>query len=342
MEKIFLCIIVYLSYGIPCQAQSVKISKNDFFLDERPVEMVLSTDIRSLGKPTKTPVYQPAMLFCRYPDSSYKHELIKLKRRGKYRNEKCYLASILLNFKNPTSPSFSKLDQLKWVGGCSKGDYAEQLILKEFLAYKIYNLLTGMSYRVRLIKATYKDTLNKVKPYSQYAFLIEDTKNMAKRNKCVEIKSDNFHTEHTNRNQMTLAAMFEYMIGNTDWSVTMRHNIKLIVPKKDTLSRPYTIPYDFDHSGFVNANYAVPPEQLGIRSVTNRVYRGYARNIGEIESIASLFNQKKPSIDSLINYFVPLNEGNRKMIQNYLEGFFEITNNKNKMKEEFINKARVD
>src|SRR4029079_8149799 len=179
---------------------------------------------------------------------------------------------------------------------CNIGNTNEEFLLKEYLIYKIYNLLSVMSYRVRLLHVTYVDSKQKIKTYSQYGFLIEDTKDMADRNNCKEIQNKHFSTEQTDRHPMTFGSIFQYMIGNTDWAVGNYHNIKLIVPKTDTLARPYPVPYDFDFSGFVNAPYAVPDEKAGIRNVTERFYMGFPRTMDELTLILDVFKVKKESV----------------------------------------------
>ena len=334
----FLLLIEHLSFS---QTPSNKLSRSEFFTEERPIKITISTDIRSLRKYSEKPAYQPAAVTVLLPDSSLIHEQIRLKRRGKFRNRECYLASLMLDFKNPSSPDLSPLKRLKWVGGCDDNSSSEQYLLKEFLVYKTYNILTEMSFRVRLAMATYQDTTGKVKPYTQYAFLIEDIGDLAKRNHCVEKKSGNYHTEWTNRNQMTLVAMFQYMIGNTDWSVPYYHNIKLIVPMEDTLSKPYAIPYDFDYCGFVNPPYAVPPEELGIHSVRQRLYRGFPRTIKEIDSTAAMFTAREPQITSTINGFDLLNKNSKKDVLGFLDEFFRTIKNNKYLESEFVDKART-
>ncbi len=130
-----------------------------------------------------------------------------------------------------------------------------------------------MSFRVRLLHITYKDNKQKAKSYSQYAFLIEDANDMAERNNCKEFKKAPFSQGPPNRLQMTLVDVFEYMIGNTDWSLANYHNIKLMVPKADSLTRPFVVPYDFDFTGVVDAAYAIPDGQFGNTTVKERVYR---------------------------------------------------------------------
>jgi hypothetical protein len=341
-KRLWILLVLTTFCGIASPAQTKKINRNDFFSNENPIEITLSTNIKSLRTASKNPSFQPAAITFRFPDSSMIHEQILVRRRGQYRNQNCYLASLSLNFKTPGSPLLSPLKKLKWVSGCNKSSDGETFLLKEYLVYKIYNLITPMSFRVRLLKATYRDTTGKVKPYSQYAFLIEDIDDLAKRNKCVEKKGIPFPTEMINRSQMTMVAMFEYMIGNTDWAIPAYHNIKLMVPKKDTLSKPYAIPYDFDYCGFVNPPYAVPPEHLGIHAVTERLYRGFPRNIEEQEAAAAVFNREEPQIIALVNQFDLLGKREKMEILDFLDAFFKVIKNKDEIKAELIDKARTN
>ena len=63
-------------------------------------------------------------------------------------------------------------------------------------------------------------------------------------------------------------AVFEYLIGNTDWSVSIF--TKLIA--SDSLSLPNAVPYDFDHAGIVSAPYPKPAEARQLISVRERRY----------------------------------------------------------------------
>jgi len=334
--------LLFCSFVSMGQSPVPKIKATDFFKDERLLEITISTNIKELRKKTSDPAFQPAMVSVLFPDSSLVHEPIRLRRRGNFRNENCYIASLMLDFKNPGSPRLSPLKKLKWVGGCSTGNSAGQFVLKEYLAYKIYNLITDRSFRVRLVKANYRDTLGKVKPFSQYAFLIEDIAAVAKRNNCVEKKGVMYHTEWTNRNQMTIVAMFQYMIGNTDWAVPYYHNIKLIVDKKDTLSKPFVIPYDFDYCGFVNPPYAVPPEHLGITEVTQRLYRGFPRTIEEQEAAAEIFKANESRINDMIDQWDLLEKGTKSDMHHFLQDYFRVIKDKDAMEHEFIEKARTN
>jgi hypothetical protein len=311
-----------------------------FFLDDKPVEVTITTDIRKLRNNKKNPSYQSANIILQFSDTSIINEEIRVESRGIYRKNNCDIASLMLNFKNSSSPRLSPLKKLKLVGGCRSGSAYDELLLKEYLVYKIHNLLSNMSFRVRLLHITYRDTREKMKSYTQYAFLMEDINELAARTNCVEIKNNNFFTEATNRDQMTFVNLFQYMIGNTDWSIPKCHNIKLMVPKNDTLAKPYAIPYDFDFCGLVDADYAIPSEGLEIESVRQRLYRGFPRDYTELLAVIDNFLEKKESIMYYIDHFELCSKRCRKAMMAYLDEFYETVVNKKKVESIFISNAR--
>jgi hypothetical protein len=286
-------------------------------------------------------VFQPAHIVSRFPDSTVIEEDITVAPRGHFRRENCAIPPVLVNFKNPTSPKHSPLGKLKLVIGCGSRGNDEQLLIKEYLCYKMYNILEEKSFRVRLVRVNYHDTRNKVKPFSQYAFLIEDDHDLAARNNCIKKEKGQYLTESTDRALMTKVAVFEYMISNGDWSVPNNHNIKLIFDKNNPTYLPYAIPYDFDHSGFVNASYALPNEILGTESVTERVYRGFPRGMNELQSTFDVFRNRKTQIYNLINSSPYLSSRNKKEAVDYLEDFYRTINDKKQVQYIFIDNART-
>ena len=170
--------------------------------------------------------------------------------------------------------------------------------------------------------------------------MTEDDKDMAKRNNCVEWNSGNLFNEATNRKQMTLVAVFEYFVGNTDWSVPANHNIKLIQSKTDSLSKPFAVAYDFDYAGLVNTEYAVPDAMLNTETVEERVYRGFPRTMEELNETFALFNQQKDNIYALINNFQLLTPKSKKDMTYYLDSFYSLIRNGGDVKRVFIDNAR--
>lgn len=317
------------------------LTSSSFFGDEKPFEMTLTSDFKTLLAKRIQKNYQPATITMRFPDSSILKEDIRIQTRGKFRLENCYMPPLGLNFNNPTSPKLKPLKKLKLVVGCATTTDDEQLIIKEYLAYKMYNFLTEKSFRVRLVKIRFEDTKGKVKPYTQYGFLLEDVDEMAARNKCVEVQGKQHLTEQTDREQMTMVNLFEYMIGNTDWSVPHYHNIKLMRPKSDSLASPYAVPYDLNHCGLVNAPYALPQEELGIESVKERLYRGFPRSQQELDKAIAVFQKQRESIKSLVSNCDWLSNKYKREVNGYIEDFYRVIDSKREVKNTFIDNART-
>jgi len=342
MRKLHQLIAVVLLMNVNVSsAQQKPIDSVSFFLDEKPIELVISTDVRNLLNKRVKREYQPAGVTMRFPDSTSISEQVRIQTRGVYRLNNCYMPSLMLNFKNESSPRLRPLQKLKLVCGCGTSSDDEQLIIKEYLTYKIYNLLTPMSFRVRMLRVTYEDSKGKKKPYTQYGFFIEDVDDMARRNKCEEQDEEVGGSDKTSRQQMTLVNIFQYMIGNCDWSIPGLHNMKLIRPIGDPSAMPHAVPYDFDYCGLVNAPYAVPPEQLDIKSVTERAYRGFPRSMEELEPVIALFKEQKDKTMALINNCQWLSNRYKKEMTGFLEDFYKTIDNKSRVKTAFIDNART-
>ncbi len=320
-------------------AQQKPIDDKKFFKDEYPIKVKLSTDLRRLMAEKQSLNYIDGNINFEFADSTRINSAVRIKPRGNFRKEKCKIASLTVDFKVDSNSLLRKLGTLKMVGGCAFTSFDEQYLLKEYLVYKMYNMLTDMSFRVRLLHIDYDDTRDKIKPFSQYAFVIEDVDDMAKRNQCKEKEGVRFTTNAVNREQGTLLFLFQYMIGNTDWSVPFYHNMKLIVDKKDTMSIPYPVAYDFDICGLVNPPYGGPPPELGITNLTQRLYRGYSRTEQELETEIKKFLAKEESMYTFINSFSLLSAGNKKEMISFLKEFFTEIKNKKAIKYTFIDNA---
>jgi hypothetical protein len=339
MLRLYFIVLIATICIKPVCAQHAPIDRKQFFSDDSVINVQLTFDTRDLRNDKAKPQWLPAHILMRFSDTLVIDENIRIEPRGIYRKQNCDLAALMLDFKTDTSLLLSDLKKLKLVGGCHDNFSSEVLLLKEYLDYKIYNFLSPMSFRVRLLHVTYNDSRQKMKPYTQYAFLIEDMKDLATRNNCKEVKDKTYKTEGTDRHQMTFVSIFEYMIGNTDWAVPNYHNIKLMVPLSDTFARPYPVPYDFDYSGLVNAPYAVPAEGLDITTVRDRYYQGYARSMEELKSITSVFKEKQDSIMQYVKNFGLLMPVERKDISNYLDKFYNIIDDESSIRYFFINNA---
>lgn len=335
MRKICILFSIFFISYTTVYSQQNKINRKQFFLDDSIINIQFTTDIKKLKGNKNKPDWQPASIIVQWGDSLI-NEKIRVEPRGNYRKEHCEMASLMIDFKTKTSPFLSELKTLKFVGGCHENSSSEDLVLREYLVYKLYNILSPMSFRVRLLRVTYYDSQKKIKSYTQYAFLIEDIGDLAKRNDCKEITKKAYATETTNKEQITFVSIFQYMIGNTDWAVPNYHNIKLMVPRSDTLASPYVVPYDFDYCGLVDAPYALPNEELNIKSVKERYYQGYKRPIEYLKTVASTYNNKHDELMQCVNNFSLLKQKDKEDVTDYLDQFFKTIKSESSIRYAFI------
>jgi len=339
MKKITTTLLLFFAVASLAIAQD-KIDSLQFFIDEKPLTVSITADFKKLFNTKKETPWYDATINLTMPESTTPiTEGIRIRARGNFRKTQCYMPSLLLNFHNPTSPRLYQLDKLKIVSGCGTTSRDEQLVLREYLAYKMYNLITPLSFRVRLMRLSFEDVQGKIKKYTTWGFFIEDVDAMAKRNKMKEYEIATLQ-KNTEQERMTLVSIFQYLIGNTDWSVLSFHNIKLVKPKNDSLAPPLAVPYDFDFAGMVDAEYAVPSEIIGTETVRERVYRGFARPLEEVNKAISILQEKKNDIYKLINEFELVPAASRKTIIKYFDEFYETVSNKREVQKIFIDNTR--
>lgn len=298
------------------------------FASNEPIELVLKFDYKGLMKgKSKDPQYQPAELIYKNPDGKEEIFNIKIKPRGITRRTTnfCAFPPLMLNFKKKAvgSTIFQNQDKLKLVAFCKNSDLYEQYNLQEYMAYKIYELLTPYSFKARLVRVTYIDTNEKQKTVTRYGFIIENEDALAERNDAKLITTPINNQDRCDRSSLDVFILFQYMIGNTDWWIPNFHNVKLLSVESKL---PVPIPYDFDISGVVNTSYATPDENLNLSSVRERRFRGYCRRPGGYETYFSIFNENKESIYTMYRSNELLDERQIKSTLAYFDQFYKIIN----------------
>ncbi len=269
---------------------------------------------------------------------------IRIKTRGIFRRKKdnCSLPPLWVKFETSEmiSSVFSGYKKIKLVTPCSNTNVYEQNVLKEYLIYKIYNLLTDYSFRVRLAKMSIVDLDKDRKPINRYVFFIEPMDDLCNRVNGKNLKVKNIHPNFTDKRLVTLMSVFQYMVGNTDWSVKALHNIKLIV--RDSLQKPVAIPYDFDYAGLVNASYAVPASHFEIESVRQRVYNGYYKPMEELQKTLDIFRSKKTDIYRLVHSVKGLQKKHIDETIKYFDQFYKMLDHTKRIQYELIDKSRKE
>lgn len=258
---------------------------------------------------------------------------LKAKTRGNFRRTSlaCKFAPLLLNFEKKCNNNsiFDGQDKLKLASHCKKNEY----ILREYLVYKIYNLITDFSFKTRLARVTYVDSLDNYKAVIHDCILIEDENEMISRINAKSLNKARVNAYAIDTMTMAEIGMFQYMIGNTDWSVPFQHNIKIV---KASAKFPLAVPYDFDHAGIVGASYAFPNASLPIKSTKQRLYRGPSYSDKVFQKVVQKFNDLKPDIYALYEHPELDSEYKTETIR-FLDEFYETINNEKSLKSEFQN-----
>ena len=305
--------------------QAVSDTLQDFGLFTKTdlMHLALRFDLKAYTRKKPKDEYLKAILTYYINEKDSVNKEVRLKSRGEFRNGFCSFPPIRLNFSKSDMkrPDLKKIGKLKLVTHCQSGN--EEYLFKEYLIYKLYNVLTDNSFRVRLAAVDYISTTQKNKVIRSYGFFIEPLEILAERLNAVPVESPALNQKVIIPEMMDRVAIFNYMIGNTDWSVPGQHNCKVL--SGSNFSNPglgMIIPYDFDYSGLVNADYAIPTEGLGIDRVTQRRFLGICRPEETFKKELKEFSDKKSEFYKVINDFGYLSDKEKKGMISYLDEFY--------------------
>ncbi|PSR14317.1 MAG: hypothetical protein DA408_13715 [Bacteroidetes bacterium] len=298
----------------------------DYLVQEEVVEMELSTDMSLLLDENNSGAdYQAAKLTFSTLTHGEEQWDFSLKPRGKYRLRICDFPPLKFNFskKDLAARGFDAFDKLKLVTHCDDDRLeGQEKLLREYLVYKMYETITPLSFRVHLIRIRYVDTSGKMSSFKRYAFLLEDVDELVARigsTECEDCLSP--APEQINREAENIQAVFQYMVGNADYSLALNRNVKLV---KGSATNPGLIPvgYDFDFSGMVDATYAVPIHAFGQVSVRDRVFLGLPVEDPMLERTLARFETHHAELLDLIAAQKLLSATVRFEMKAYLESFY--------------------
>ena len=280
---------------------------------------------------------------------------IQLRARGLTRRTAgfCQFPPLLLEFDKAAvhETVFKGQHKLKLVTYCNKQSDYEQRIVLEYLAYRIYNLITPMSYRVRAAMVTYRNDEHDP-GVTRFGYVLEDVDDVADRNHSDVLKAASRQVSPTQMDARAAAraALFEYMIGNLDWEFLAAapgtdccHNARLIAARHAnpaTATGVTPVPYDFDWSGFVDAPYAGPPEGIPVDTITDRYFRGYCAARAELPSVIEEFRAHRAEMMALIDGETHLNSSFRSKAGHFLDGFFAVLDDPDRTDRELTRRCR--
>jgi hypothetical protein len=224
------------------------------------------------------------------------------------------------------------------------GTYDKYTVL-EYLVYRSYAILAEPALRARLVSLRYHDTLRRSSDRTEYGFILEDIGHAAERTGRTWLDIPVQKLSAFEPAQITTMALFQYMVGNTDWSTVAGpagkrccHNVALF--GSDDTGSDAAVPFDFDRAGLVNPPYAIPSAGLKIRKVTDRLYRGFCLHNSQLPAAIDHFNEHRPEIEKLFNRDdLPYPEARRRALK-FLDGFYETINDPKRLKKKIIRKCR--
>ena len=308
------------------------------FRDSDPLPFTLTTDFKAVNKdrnPDSTRRF-PAVLNVAGDDGQARSIPVTLRTRGHSRLvHNCDFVPIRVEFpkEGVKGTPFESQGALKLGTHCYDSKEYEQYTLREYLAYRLFNLFTPRSFRVRLARATYVDSNRGKTLATRYAIFLESEGDVARRleGRIAELPRTIFR--NLDSESLTLMMLFEYMIGNTDLSIHALHNVRLVQNQARVL---HPVPYDFDYSGLVNARYAVASRLLRLKTVRERAYRGPCRTLEEIQPFVATFRAKKADVMAEVDSVPGLEPGSRRDAKEYLEEFYSTINRPGALKSQLV------
>jgi hypothetical protein len=298
----------------------------DLLTQKEAVKMTLETDLTTIIEQKKTNQYFPATL--RTEDG--KVYRVEVKPRGKFRRKVSVFPPLKLKFKKKElrTEGLDTLNEIKLVLPCYESDKGDELIIREYLAYRMFEHLTDASMRARLIRLTIRDTHVEKSRRQMYAILLEDEEELVSRlhgelNEEYGIPTDSLHAY-----QAALTVMFQYMIGNTDWEIPMLRNVRLV--RAPQSGKTLLVPYDFDFSGLVSAPYSSPSSETGLKTVRDRFLMSNGLKPEALKRALNTLKSAKPTFYSLCKSKYLSNSATEDMT-NFLRTFFEKVEGKNEI-----------
>ena len=331
------------AWAAPSDADQQKAPK--IFSTEAPLALTLTAPWHEFMRTKSDKKRYPGTLEYLDESGAKRSFAVAFEPRGKNRLKTCKFPPIKLIFDKQAveGTPFRGNKSLKLTTLCDNGERYEHYIVKEMLAYRIYNLVTELSFKVRPLSVTYVDGQTPAGP--RIGFLVEDDSAMAKRNNLEKIDIARPSLAQLDSLQANRFALFEYLIGNTDFANLAGptidkccHNSELI--GENPQAKLFVVPYDFDSSGLVDAPYATPSPVLKINSNRERVYRGFCANNATIETARGEFVRLEPQVLALARAEDRLDSVTRQSAVDYLSKGFEVLRDDDKFGREITAKCR--
>jgi hypothetical protein len=333
-------ILILILFICSLSSAQKSLSSDLLYVDQTPLEIQLKYSNKNVKKNTTDSTFIETDLNFLI-ENKWNTIPVSLRARGNFRRAKCYFPPIKMKIKKSLSKNtvFKGNKSLKLVLPCRTEDEKNDNILQEFIAYKIYEVISPYHFKTRRVNIDFTEPKGrKNKTFALKGFLIEDDSRLAKRfdGRVVE---QFIHPMAMQGLTSLQHAFFQFLIGNTDFSVSYQHNGKLLYTSKEFLP----LPYDFDMTGWVDPSYGFGNPVLQLSSLTERRYRGFNRDDEVMNTVRKQYIDSKDEIISIVDSFKLEFDSTYEFDKMYkfMTDFFEIIENDKKFNKSILSQART-
>ena len=349
-QLFYLFLLTYFLITYNSYTQDIKNSENiekvtKLFKTQEILPIKLSYSNKDIKRNTNDSTFIKTDLSYKQDDGTWKTFEIDLRARGDFRRKTCYFPPIKIEIKKSVSKEtlFKGNKKIKLVLPCLKRDAMNDDLVKEFMAYKLFEIISPYHLKTRMVSVDFTETRGKkTLNHKLKGFLIEDDKKVANRFNG-KVYKGNMHPLGMDPNTSVRCSFFQYMIGNTDFSTAFQHNQKLIYINK----KIHPVPYDFDLCGLVDASYAVvslvQKEEFPITEVTERIYRGFKRDESIFQRVRNEYINNKVQFFEIIDSHKDDFDNSKEfsIARKFIAEFFVILESNSKFRNKIINAGRT-
>ena len=333
---LLICVLYFLNFKIYAQNDNPEL-----FNDNLDLKAQLSFDFKELYKDTNDSTFIKSKMVFSGNGIEEDSITVRIRVRGNFRKKICYFKPMRLEIRKKQAENtiFQENRKLKLVVPCQNEKGKDELIYKEMLAYKFFEEFSDIHLKTQALTLKIIEKKgNKEIEHTMFAFLIEDDDKVADRHEIKKFPKRRVSPMTVSDSSAINFALFSYMIGNTDWSMAYQHNTEMFFNGKKLVA----IPYDFDHSGLVNAFYAKPNPMLKISKVTDRVYRGLCRRDPNVfAGMRNLYISKEDRIFNILNaYRDNLTSKEFERVSTYVKSFYDIIKSDSEFQNKILSKCR--
>ncbi|MGB7842995.1 MAG: hypothetical protein WBL21_09405 [Salinimicrobium sp.] len=337
-QKIYCCC---LFLGLTIYATAQETEHTPLFQSNDILEARLHFSFRDIKKSKSDTVYHTTQFYYKEVGQDWDSIKVRIRGRGKFRRENCFFTPIKMKIKKEDRAGtlFQGNKNLKLVMRCRKDRSDDDLVVKEYMCYKLYESISPYAFSTRLMDLSLtNEGKRKSTDYKVKAFIIEDDKQVAKRANAEVLEGFQRNTMFMQDSLAALQDVFQYMIGNTDWSSDQQHNVKMmLLPSKAKVP----VPYDYDMSGLVNASYSEVNPLIPVENVRERHFRGLCRDEELGEYVRLKYIELEPTLwETVRSLRDQMRPHEVVAVEDYLEDFFSLVKDRKKFEENILQKCR--